>query len=100
MTGPSSGSLKIPVVTTLPCQFTSLGNPTLTDTIFMILHTAQEALRSLALQRHGEWMQFRGHTPGYYRRIAFHKFSGHCFIVGLENCDPKRLVAGFTRPAG
>jgi hypothetical protein len=29
--------LKIPVVTIFPCQVTSLGNPTLTDNIFMTL---------------------------------------------------------------
>jgi hypothetical protein len=32
---PLTGSLKIPVVTSLPCHATSLGNPTFTDNIFM-----------------------------------------------------------------
>ena len=36
-TGALTGSLKIPVVTSLPCQVTSFGNPTFTDKIFMIL---------------------------------------------------------------
>ena len=36
ITGSLTGSLKIPVVTTLPCQVTSLGNPTFTDKIFTV----------------------------------------------------------------
>jgi hypothetical protein len=32
-----------------------------TDTIFVILLIAREALRSLALQRNAEWVQFCGH---------------------------------------
>jgi hypothetical protein len=35
VTGVLTESLKIPVVTTLPCQVTSLGNPTFTDKIFI-----------------------------------------------------------------
>jgi hypothetical protein len=35
ITGALSGSLKIPVGTSLPCHVTSLGNPTFTDKIFM-----------------------------------------------------------------
>jgi len=37
ITRPLTGSLKIPVVTSLPCQVTSLGNPTFTDKTFMTL---------------------------------------------------------------
>src|SRR6266545_2687247 len=100
MTGPLTGFLKIPVATSLPCQLTSLGNPTFTDKIFMILQTARDALRSLALQRNGEWMQFCGHESGDYRRIAFHELTRGRFIFCLKDCDPECLVAGFTRPAG
>jgi len=38
MTGGVTGSLKIPVVTSLPWQVTSLGNPTFTDKTLMFVH--------------------------------------------------------------
>src|SRR5205823_6244554 len=41
MTGALIGSLKIPVVTSFPCHLTSLGNPTFTDKIFIILQLPQ-----------------------------------------------------------
>src|SRR5256885_13025557 len=63
MTGPLTGFLKIPVVTSLPCQVTSLGNPTLTDRIFMILHTSREALGSLALQRQTSCLRIHESGP-------------------------------------
>src|SRR3954447_9268681 len=71
MTEPLTGSLKIPVVTVLPRQFTARGNPTLTEMSFTVVYLQKRSYGRCAnglphgLQRRRQVERGRkaGHAP-------------------------------------
>src|SRR5439155_23695300 len=99
MTGLLTGSLKIPVVTSLPCQATSRGKPTFTDKIFMIRRLMAQ-LGILTLENYRERMQFGSHHACGDGRVRFHEFSRGGFVCSLKNHNAKCLIAWFSRASG
>src|SRR5437016_4886778 len=99
MTGPLTGALKIPVVTSLPCQATSRGKPTFTDKIFMIRRLMAQ-LGILTLENYRERMQFGGHHTCHNGRIGFHKFLRSGFVTGLKNRNSKRFITRLSCASG
>src|SRR6266446_9603602 len=96
MTGFLTGSLKIPVVTSLPSQATSRGSPTFTDKIFIVRRSLNK-LRILALENYRERMQFRRHDTSGNGRIGLHEFSGGGFVRSLKNRNAKCIITRLSR---